>query len=199
MKLIIASNNAHKVVEIRQILKDYFTDICTLREAGIDIDVVEDGATFTENAIKKAEEVLSAAAGFDAALADDSGLMVDALNGAPGVYSARYAGEGHDDAANNAKLMADMAGVPDGQRTCRFVSAVALARRNLPTLTATGSCEGTLLREPRGQNGFGYDPYFFYEPSQKSFAELSAEEKNAVSHRKRSLEALKALLDGALA
>ena len=185
MKLIIASNNAHKVVEIRQILKDYFTDICTLREAGIDIDVVEDGATFTENAIKKAEEVLSAAAGFDAALADDSGLMVDALNGAPGVYSARYAGEGHDDAANNAKLMADMAGVPDGQRTCRFVSAVALARRNLPTLTATGSCEGTLLREPRGQNGFGYDPYFFYEPSQKSFAELSAEEKNAVSHRKR--------------
>lgn len=197
MKLIIASNNAHKVVEIRQILKDYFTDICTLREAGIDIDVVEDGATFTENAIKKAEEVLSAAAGFDAALADDSGLMVDALNGAPGVYSARYAGEGHDDAANNAKLMADMAGVPDGQRTCRFVSAVALARRNLPTLTATGSCEGTLLREPRGQNGFGYDPYFFYEPAQKSFAELSAEEKNAVSHRKRSLEALKALLDGA--
>ena len=199
MKLIIASNNAHKVVEIRQILKDYFTDICTLREAGIDIDVVEDGATFTENAIKKAEEVLSAAAGFDAALADDSGLMVEALNGAPGDYSARYAGEGHDDAANNAKLMADMAGVPDGQRTCRFVSAVALARRNLPTLTATGSCEGTLLREPRGQNGFGYDPYFFYEPSQKSFAELSAEEKNAVSHRKRSLEALKALLDGARA
>lgn len=199
MKLIIASNNAHKVVEIRQILKDYFTDICTLREAGIDIDVVEDGATFTENAIKKAEEVLSAAAGFDAALADDSGLMVDALNGAPGVYSARYAGEGHDDAANNAKLMADMAGVPDGQRTCRFVSAVALARRNLPTLTATGSCEGTLLREPRGQNGFGYDPYFFYEPAQKSFAELSAEEKNAVSHRKRSLEALKALLDEARA
>ena len=199
MKLIIASNNAHKVVEIRQILKDYFTDICTLREAGIDIDVVEDGATFTENAIKKAEEVLSAAAGFDAALADDSGLMVDALNGAPGVYSARYAGEGHDDAANNAKLMADMAGVPDGQRTCRFVSAVALARRNLPTLTATGSCEGALLREPRGQNGFGYDPYFFYEPAQKSFAELSAEEKNAVSHRKRSLEALKALLDGARA
>ena len=199
MKLIIASNNAHKVVEIRQILKDYFTDICTLREAGIDIDVVEDGATFTENAIKKAEEVLSAAAGFDAALADDSGLMVDALNGAPGVYSARYAGEGHDDAANNAKLMADMAGVPDGQRTCRFVSAVALARRNLPTLTATGSCEGTLLREQRGQNGFGYDPYFFYEPAQKSFAELSAEEKNAVSHRKRSLEALKALLDGARA
>ena len=199
MKLIIASNNAHKVVEIRQILKDYFTDICTLREAGIDIDVVEDGATFTENAIKKAEEVLSAAAGFDAALADDSGLMVDALNSAPGVYSARYAGEGHDDAANNAKLMADMAGVPDGQRTCRFVSAVALARRNLPTLTATGSCEGTLLREPRGQNGFGYDPYLFYEPAQKSFAELSAEEKNAVSHRKRSLEALKALLDGARA
>lgn len=194
MKLIIASNNAHKVREIREILAGYFTNICTLREAGLDIDVVEDGTTFSENAIKKAEEVLAAAIGFDAALADDSGLAVDALNGAPGVYSARYAGDGHDDSANNAKLIADMADVPDGARTCRFVSAIALARRGLPTLTAEGCVEGTLLHAPCGENGFGYDPYFFYAPLQKSFAELSADEKNAVSHRKRALEALKSLL-----
>lgn len=196
MKLIIASNNAHKVREIRQILGGVFTDMHTLQEAGLSIEVVEDGATFVENAVKKAEEVLAAAPGYDAALADDSGLIVDALGGAPGVYSARYAGEQHDDADNNRKLMADMAGVPRAQRTCRFASAVALARRGRPTVTAEGACEGLLLDAPRGENGFGYDPYFLYEPAGRSFAELSADEKNAVSHRRRALEALKAALDG---
>lgn len=196
MKLIIASNNAHKVREIRQILGGVFTDMHTLQEAGLSIEVVEDGATFAENAVKKAEEVLAAAPGYDAALADDSGLIVDALGGAPGVYSARYAGEQHDDADNNRKLMADMAGVPRAQRTCRFASAVALARRGRPTVTAEGACEGLLLDAPRGENGFGYDPYFLYEPAGRSFAELSADEKNAVSHRRRALEALKAALDG---
>lgn len=196
MKLIIASNNAHKVREIRQILGGVFTDMHTLQEAGLSIEVVEDGATFAENAVKKAEEVLAAAPGYDAALADDSGLIVDALGGAPGVYSARYAGEQHDDADNNRKLMADMAGVPRAQRTCRFASAVALARRGRPTVTVEGACEGLLLDAPRGENGFGYDPYFLYEPAGRSFAELSADEKNAVSHRRRALEALKAALDG---
>ena len=196
MKLIIASNNAHKVREIRQILGGVFTDMHTLQEAGLSVEVVEDGATFAENAVKKAEEVLAAAPGYDAALADDSGLIVDALGGAPGVYSARYAGEQHDDADNNRKLMADMAGVPRAQRTCRFASAVALARRGRPTVTAEGACEGLLLDAPRGENGFGYDPYFLYEPAGRSFAELSADEKNAVSHRRRALEALKAALDG---
>lgn len=193
MKLIIASNNAHKVGEIREILHDDFPEMATLREAGLDIDVVEDGTTFAENAVKKAEEVL-AASGFPAALADDSGLIVDALNGAPGVYSARYAGVAHDDAANNRKLMADMANVPDALRTCRFACAVALARTGQPTVSVTGYCEGKLLHEAHGSNGFGYDPYFFYEPLGKSFAELSAEEKNAVSHRRKALEALKAAL-----
>lgn len=195
MKLIIASNNAHKAREIRQILGDSFTDMHTLSEAGLTIDVVEDGTTFVQNAVKKAEEVLAAATGYDAALADDSGLIVDALGGAPGVYSARYAGEQHSDANNNKKLVADMAEVPDAQRTCRFASAVALSRRGRPTLTAEGACEGLLLREPRGENGFGYDPYFYYVPAGRSFAELSAEEKNAVSHRRRALEALRALLE----
>ena len=193
MKLLIASNNAHKVVEIREILSADFPEMVTLKEAGLSIDVAETGSTFSENAVLKAEAVL-AASGYGAALADDSGLAVDALHGAPGIYSARYAGEGHNDGENNAKLMADTAQVPEGQRTCRFVCAVALARRGLPTLTAEGACEGTLLRAPRGENGFGYDPYFYYAPFGKSFAELSADEKNRVSHRRRALTALKALL-----
>lgn len=194
MKLIIASNNAHKVREIKQILGDVFTDMHTLKEAGLSIDVVEDGTTFAQNAAKKAEEILCAAVGYDAALADDSGLIVDALGGAPGVYSARYAGQQHSDADNNRKLMADTANVPAGSRSCRFATAAALARRGRETLIAEGACEGVLLRAPRGENGFGYDPYFLYEPAGRSFAEMTAEEKNAVSHRRRALEALRAHL-----
>ncbi len=194
MKLLIASNNTHKVREIREILSGYFDEMVTMREAGLAIDVVEDGATFQDNAVKKATEILEKS-GFDAALADDSGLCVDALGGAPGVYSARYAGEGHNDAANNAKLMADMRDVPDGERTCRFVSCVALARKDMPVLVAQGTAEGTLLRSAAGENGFGYDPYFFYPPLQKSFAQLTAQEKNSVSHRRASLDALRQALD----
>lgn len=194
MKLIIASNNAHKVTEIRQILGGYFEEMVTLKEAGITVDVVEDGDTFEKNAVKKAEEIL-AVSGFDAALADDSGLCVDALGGAPGVYSARFAGEGHNDAENNAKLMKVMEGVPREKRTCRFMTSAALARKGQKTVTATGSVEGILLTEARGSNGFGYDPYFYYEPFKKSFAELDASEKNSVSHRRAAMDKLKALLE----
>ena len=193
MKLILATNNAHKMREIYEILGADYPDMVTLKQAGLEIDVVEDGDTFQANAIKKAEEV-RLASGFPAALADDSGIIVDALNGAPGVYSARYAGEGHDDAANNAKLMHDMADVPWEKRTCRFASAVALAREGKETICVLGTAEGYLLTEPRGLNGFGYDPYFYYPPFDKSFAELSAEEKNSVSHRKHALEALQEIL-----
>ncbi len=194
MKLIIASNNAHKAREIREILGPLFPDMQTMAEAGVSLEVVEDGASFAENAVKKAEAVLAAAPGFDAALGDDSGLMVDCLGGAPGIYSARYAGECHNDAQNNARLMADTLGVPEEKRGCRFASAVALARRDASTLAVTGYCEGTLLTAPRGENGFGYDPYFYYKPFGKSFAELTAEEKNRVSHRRNALEALRARL-----
>jgi XTP/dITP diphosphohydrolase len=194
MKLLIASNNAHKVREIEEILSGCFDEMVTMREAGLDIDVVEDGATFMENAVKKATEILNKS-GFDAALADDSGLCVDALDGAPGVYSARYAGEGHDDRANNARLMENMRDVPDEQRTCRFKCCVALARRGKPVLTVEGKAEGMLLRAPAGENGFGYDPYFFYPPLGKSFAELTAHEKNSVSHRRAALDALRKALD----
>ncbi len=194
MKLILATNNAHKMREIFEILGAEFPDMVTLKQAGLEIDVVEDGSTFAENAIKKAEEVRKIS-GYPAALADDSGLIVDALNGAPGVYSARYAGEGHNDADNNTKLMRDMEGVPTEQRTCRFASAVALAREGKETICVLGYAEGILLTEARGSNGFGYDPYFYYPPFGKSFAELSAEEKNSVSHRKHALQALLAVLD----
>ena len=194
MKLILATNNAHKMREIFEILGAEFPDMVTLKQAGLEIDVVEDGTTFAENAIKKAEEVRKIS-GYPAALADDSGLIVDALDGAPGVYSARYAGEGHNDADNNAKLMRDMGGIPTERRTCRFASAVALAREGKETICVMGYAEGILLTKARGSNGFGYDPYFYYPQFGKSFAELSAEEKNSVSHRNHALQALLAVLD----
>lgn len=189
MKLIIASNNAHKVSEIKAILGCFYDEILSLREAGIDMDVVEDTNTFEGNALKKAREVF-AVADADAVLSDDSGLMVDALGGAPGVYSARYAGEGHDDAANNAKLLDALRDVPDEKRTARFCTSVALIRKGMPAVTANGSVEGRILRSSQGENGFGYDPLFYYEPLKKSFAQLMPEEKNSVSHRRRALESL---------
>ncbi len=196
MKLLLATNNAHKAREIREILRDSFSEIATMREAGIDLDVVEDGLTFRENALKKAVETLAYAKDrFDAVLADDSGLCVDALNGAPGVYSARFSGEAHNDAKNNAKLIALLQDVPDEQRTARFCCCVALARLDREPIVVQGEVKGTILHTARGENGFGYDPYFYYAPFQKSFAELSAEEKNSVSHRKRALMLLKEALD----
>ena len=189
MKLIIASNNAHKVSEIKAILGCFYDEILSLREAGIDMDVVEDTNTFEGNALKKAREVF-AVADADAVLSDDSGLMVDALGGAPGVYSARYAGEGHDDAANNAKLLDALKDVPGEKRTARFCTSVALIRKGMPAVTANGSVEGRILRSSQGENGFGYDPLFYYEPLKKSFAQLTSEEKNSVSHRRRALESL---------
>lgn len=194
MKLIIASNNAHKIAEIKAILGSHYEEILSLREAGIEADVVEDADTFEGNALKKASEIFDMVQA-DAVLSDDSGLEVDALNGAPGVYSARYAGAGHDDRANNEKILANMKDVPEDKRTCRFVSAVALVRESKKPIVVRGTVEGRLLHAPQGDNGFGYDPLFFYEPLNKSFAELTSEEKNSVSHRKRAIEALGAELE----
>ena len=196
MRLLLATNNAHKAREIREILGDSFSELLTMREAGVDLEVEEDGSTFQENALKKAQETLAFVGDrFDAVLADDSGLCVDALDGAPGVYSARFSGEGHNDVANNAKLISLLADVPDELRTARFCCSVALARKDAEPIVVLGEVEGTILHEARGENGFGYDPYFFYAPFQKSFAELTAEEKNSVSHRKRALFKLKEALD----
>lgn len=188
--IVIASNNKHKIAEIRAILETVFGDalpeVKSLSEIGYDKEIVEDGTTFEENAAIKAKTI--AALGY-IAIADDSGLCVDALDGAPGIYSARYAGEEHDDEANNEKLLRGLESVPDEKRTAKFVSVICLAYPDGRTVTARGECPGKILRTPRGTDGFGYDPLFFYEPAGQTFAELSGPQKNAISHRARSLAA----------
>ena len=190
MKLLIASNNAHKITEIKAIVGDFFDEVLSLREAGVEAEVEENGATFADNARIKAEAICQLTG--CAALADDSGLMVDALGGEPGVYSARYAGGHGDDAANNAKMMEKMAGVTE--RGAQFVCSIALARPGVPLVVAEGVCRGNIADAPRGENGFGYDPYFVPEGMTRTFAELPAEIKNGISHRARALEQLKTLL-----
>ena len=185
-KLVLASQNAGKLRELRALFGAEY-DVSSMGELGVDMEIEETGTTFEENARIKAE-TLCARTGC-AALADDSGLEVDCLGGAPGVYSARYAGKHGDDAANNAMLVANVRDFP-APRTARFVSAVALARPGRETLIARGSCEGEVLLEERGEGGFGYDPLFYSHDLHKTFAEASADEKNAVSHRARALKNL---------
>ncbi len=194
--LVFATRNKGKLVELRQLLAGF--DVLGVAEAqervGREIpEVVEDADTFVGNAIKKAREV-SAATGLPA-LADDSGLEVDALGGAPGVWSARYAGEGAGDAANNAKLLAALANIPSEKRTARFRCSLALADVDGPlgarTITADGVCEGVILTEPRGTGGFGYDPLFLFPELGKTFAELGVGTKGDLSHRARAMQAIK--------
>lgn len=189
-KVILASDNAHKLEEFRRYFREAEIplEIIPLRESGFSGDIVEDGATFEENALIKARTV-SLATGC-MAIADDSGLEVDALNGAPGVHSARYAGVHGDDAANNAKLLAELDGVPEEGRTARFVSAVCVFREDGEHLTVRGTAEGRILKEKQGSGTFGYDPLFYYPPFGKTFAELSGTEKNSVSHRGNALTLL---------
>ena len=186
MRLVIASNNKNKVREIKEILGDRFDAVIPMREAGIELDVVEDADSFMGNARKKAVEA-AALLPDDAVLADDSGLCVDALGGAPGVYSARYAGEGHDDAANRKKLLEALSDVPFSERNAHFACAMVLLRPGCGEINAYGRVDGKILFEERGENGFGYDSLFLYEPENLSFAEIAAERKNAVSHRRNAL------------
>jgi XTP/dITP diphosphohydrolase len=189
-KLIIASNNAHKVKEIKAILEEFPIEVISLREAGIDIDVVEDGSTFMENALKKAREIF--AIGKDAmVLSDDSGLMVDALNGAPGVFSARFAGEHGNDKKNNEKLLKLLERKPMEERKAHFVSAIVLILNEDKIIKVQGEVEGFIKEAPSGNSGFGYDPLFYYPKYNKTFGELTEEEKNSISHRARALEKLK--------
>lgn len=183
--LVLASNNQHKLRELRAFLGNRYR-LISMQEAGFDGDIQETGNTFAENALIKAKAVCDRT-GY-AALADDSGLMVDALQGAPGVHSARYAGQHGDDAANNALLMEKLKEVP-APRTAQFVSAVALASPFLPPRLFEGVCPGTITFEPRGTGGFGYDPYFEYENG-LTFAEMSDEQKAQVSHRARAMNKL---------
>ena len=183
--LVLASNNPHKLQELRGFLGDRYR-LISMREAGITEDIDENGSTFQQNAIIKAETVRDRT-GF-AALADDSGLMVQALDGAPGVHSARYAGQHGDDKANNDLLIENLKDVP-APRHAQFVSAIALASPFTLTRVFEGVCPGTITFAPRGTGGFGYDPYFEYE-SGKTFAEMTEEEKGQVSHRARAMHKL---------
>jgi XTP/dITP diphosphohydrolase len=194
--LVFATRNKGKLVELRELLPTI--DVVSVDEAARmlarDIrDVIEDADTFAGNASKKAREV-SRATGWPA-LADDSGLEVDALGGAPGVYSARYAGEPHDDAANNVKLLRELATIPTDKRTARFRAVLALADVAGPlgneVITADGTCEGVILDAPRGTGGFGYDPLFFAPELGQTFAEAGIGPKSDLSHRARAMKAIK--------
>ena len=186
MKLILASNNAHKLVEIRAILGSEFDEILSMKEAGIVHETVEDGSTFLENAEKKAREIMEISG--CCALADDSGLCVDALGGAPGIYSARYAGEHGDDKANNRKLLRELEGVED--RRAHFACAMVLVRPDGSVVRAEGRMDGVIAYEEAGENGFGYDPLFYLPERGCTNGQLSPDEKNAISHRANALHAL---------
>ena len=184
MKLVLASKNKKKLVEMNDILSHLGIQVCSEAEAGVDVEVEETGTTFEENSLLKARAVMEAS-GLPA-IADDSGLSVDALNGAPGVWSARYGGEGLDDVGRYRLLLENMRGQLD--RKCKFVSVITLCMPNGDVITARGECPGVLAYAPQGENGFGYDPIFFVPEKKKTFAQLSPEEKNAISHRGNALK-----------
>lgn len=191
MKLVLASKNKGKLKEMQAILEELGAEVVLQSELGIDVDVDETGTTFAENAFLKAEAVCKASG--MAAIADDSGLCVDALQGAPGVYTARYGGEGLDDVGRYRLLLENMKGM--GPRTAKFVSVITCCFPNGDVLTARGECPGTIAFAPQGDNGFGYDPVFWLPQLKKTFAQLSAEEKNAISHRGRALEKFQTMLE----
>ena len=188
MKLVLASKNPHKLREMETILSQLGLEVVLESDVGVDVDVEETGTTFAENALLKAWAVMEASG--MAAIADDSGLMVDALDGAPGVYSARY-GHLDSDQARTAYLLKNLEQVPAGERSARFVSAIACVLPDGRTVTAQGSCEGEILFAPRGENGFGYDPIFWLPEYGCTSAELSMEEKNKISHRGKALRLIK--------
>ena len=191
MKIVLASKNPHKLVEINEITKKFGFELVLQSELGVDLDVEENGTTFEENSFIKADAVMKAT-GLPA-MADDSGIVVDALNGEPGVYSARYGGEGLDDAGRYQLLLQNMRGQLD--RSAKFVSVITCCFPNGDVITARGECPGTIAFAPMGEGGFGYDPVFFVPGLKKTFSQLSAEEKNAISHRGKALEIFKGKLE----
>ena len=190
MKLVLASQNQKKLKEMSEILAQLGVEVCLQSEAGVNVEVEETGTTFEENSLLKAKAVMEAS-GLPA-IADDSGLCVDALNGAPGVYSARYGGEGLDDVGRYQLLLRNLRGMG---RSAKFVSVITCCFPNGDVLTARGECPGTIAFAPMGEGGFGYDPIFFIPQLKKTFAQLTAEEKNAISHRGKALEIFKRELE----
>ena len=192
-KIVFATSNAGKMREIREILKDLGAEILSMKEAGVDVDIVEDGDTFAANALIKAKAVWEKTGGI--VLADDSGLVIDALNGEPGVYSARYMGEKTSYEIKNWNLIHRLAEVPEEKRTARFVCVIAAALPDGRVLTTRGTMEGRIAYEPAGAGGFGYDPLFFLPEYGVTFGELPAEIKNKISHRARALAAMQQMIE----
>lgn len=186
MKVVLASRNPHKLVEISRITEKFGFELVMESELGVDIDVEETGSTFEENSFLKAEAVMKAT-GLPA-LADDSGIAVDALNGEPGIYSARYGfDDSLDDRGRLNLLLKNTEQVPDGKRQAQFVCVITMVTPDGKFIQARGEIHGELLREPRGENGFGYDPIFYYPPLGMTTAQMCAEDKNRVSHRANAL------------
>lgn len=191
-RLIFATGNQDKMREIREILGDKDYEILSMKEAGIDFDIVEDGSTFEENAMIKAKAVMEATGALT--LADDSGLEIDAFGGGPGIYSARYLGTDTSYIEKNKVILEKLKDIPEEKRTARFVCAIAAAFPNGQTLTTRGTMEGIIGYEAKGENGFGYDPIFYLPQLEKYSAELSREEKNSLSHRGEALRKMKEIL-----
>jgi len=192
--LVLSSGNEHKIKEIKNILKDMPFDVVSKNDMGFeDFEVVEDGDTLEENALKKALELKKHINGI--IIADDTGLYVDALDGDPGVYSARYAGEPVSDAANNKLLLKNLKDIPLEKRTAEFKTVIAVVMENGESFLAEGICKGKIAFEPRGDNGFGYDPLFIVDGTDKTFSEMTDEEKNNISHRANALLNLKEKLE----
>ncbi len=189
-RIVFATGNAGKMKEIRMILADLGAEVVSMKEAGAAVDIEEDGSTYEENALIKARAV-AAAVPEDIVLADDSGLEIDALNGEPGVYSARYMGEDTPYSVKNAALIDRLQGVPEEKRTARFVCAIAAVLPGGRELTTRAAIEGRIGYEEKGSGGFGYDPIFYVPELQKTTAELTGEEKNLVSHRGKALQLMK--------
>ena len=194
MRIIAATKNKHKIEEIQAITKEFGMDVVSRADAGVpDIEVEEDGDTFEENSEKKAREIMELCG--EITIADDSGLMVDALDGAPGVISARFAGEDGNDLKNNEKLLKLLEDVPPEKRTARFVSAITMVYPDGRKIVARGECKGHMIYQPKGSNGFGYDPLFVPDGYDRTFAELTGEEKNRISHRAVALQNLRRKLE----
>ncbi len=192
--IVMASHNQHKIKEIEAITQKFGMPVISRDAAGVPpVEIVEDGETFEENSLKKAQEIQKLCGRIT--LADDSGLEVDYLGGAPGVYSARFAGEDGNDAKNNEKLLKLLDGLKKDDRKAKFVSVITMVFPDGEVLTARGECPGRIITAPAGENGFGYDPLFVPDGYDKTFAQLTAEEKNRISHRAKALEKLEQLLN----
>ena len=195
-RIIFATGNAGKMKEVRMILGELGIPVLSMKEAGLAADIVENGKSFEENAVIKAETIRALTAAGDLVLADDSGLEIDYLDGAPGIYSARFMGEDTCYTIKNTALVEKLAGVPEEKRTARFVCAIACAFPDGRTITTRGVMEGIIAHEIRGENGFGYDPIFYLPEFGCTSAEITPEQKNEVSHRGKALRAMRKELEG---